>query len=91
MIADMPTRSCKYMRKAQLKDDNSKKIIDCFESPLKTEEYVDLTERGFLMNQGVLYRYVPDADSAEAQSVIPNAERELIMQRRHNDPMVGHY
>ncbi|GFW53134.1 hypothetical protein TNCV_3293811 [Trichonephila clavipes] len=43
------------------------------------------------MNQGVLYRYVPDADSAEAQLVIPNAERELIMQRHHNDPMAGHY
>ncbi|GFX79602.1 hypothetical protein TNCV_825911 [Trichonephila clavipes] len=40
----------------------------------------------------VLYRYVPDdADSAEAQLVIPTAERELIMQRHHNDPMAGHY
>ncbi|GFS56456.1 transposon Ty3-G Gag-Pol polyprotein [Trichonephila clavipes] len=39
----------------------------------------------------VLYRYVPDVDSAEAQLVIPNAERELIMQRHHNDPMAGHY
>ncbi|GFU56845.1 hypothetical protein TNCV_88061 [Trichonephila clavipes] len=43
------------------------------------------------MNQGVLYRYVPDADSAEAQLVIPTAERELIMERHHNDPMAGHY
>ncbi|GFX77045.1 hypothetical protein TNCV_1072451 [Trichonephila clavipes] len=91
-IADMPTRSCKDMREAQLKDDNfKKKIIDSFESPLKTEEYANWTERGFLMNQGVLYRYVPDADSAEAQLVIPNAERELIMQRHHNDPMAGDY
>ncbi|GFV06475.1 transposon Tf2-11 polyprotein [Trichonephila clavipes] len=90
-IADMPTRSCKDMREAQLKDVNLKKIIDSFESPLKTEEYVNWKERGFLMNQGVLYRYVPDADSAEAQLVIPTAERELIMERNHNDPMAGHY
>ncbi|GFX66261.1 transposon Tf2-9 polyprotein [Trichonephila clavipes] len=90
-IADMPTRSCTDMREAQLKDDNLKKIIDSFESPLKTEEYANWTERGFLMNQGVLYRYVPDADSAEAQLVIPTAERELIMERHHNDPMAGHY
>ncbi|GFW06160.1 hypothetical protein TNCV_36361 [Trichonephila clavipes] len=90
-IADMPTRSCKDMREAQLKDDNLKKIIDSFESPLKTEEYANWTERGFLMNQGVLYRYVPDADSAEAQLVIPTAERELIMEIHHNDPMAGHY
>ncbi|GFW21079.1 hypothetical protein TNCV_2703191 [Trichonephila clavipes] len=90
-IADMPTRSCKDVREAQLKDDNLNKIIDSFESPLKTEEYANWTERGFLMNQGVLYRYVPDADSAEAQLVIPTAERELIMERHHNDPMAGHY
>ncbi|GFV01045.1 hypothetical protein TNCV_1009661 [Trichonephila clavipes] len=90
-IADMPTRSCKDMRETQLKDDNLKKIIDSFESPLKTEEYANWTERGFLMNQGVMYRYVPDADSAEAQLVIPTAERELIMERHHNDPMAGHY
>ncbi|GFV32294.1 transposon Tf2-9 polyprotein [Trichonephila clavipes] len=90
-IADMPTRSCKDMREAQLKDDSLKKIIDSFESPLKTEEYANWTERGFLMNQGVLYRYVPDAASAEAQLVIPTAERELIMERHHNDPMAGHY
>ncbi|GFX33310.1 transposon Tf2-8 polyprotein [Trichonephila clavipes] len=87
----MPTRSCKDMREAQLKDDNLKKIIDSFESPLKTEEYANWTERGFLMNQGVLYRYVPDADSVEAQLVIPTAERELIMQRHRNDPIAGHY
>ncbi|GFU93228.1 hypothetical protein TNCV_4217541 [Trichonephila clavipes] len=63
-IADMPTRSCKDMREAQLKDDNLKKIIDSFESPLKTEEYANWTERGFLMNQGVLYRYVPSPSTA---------------------------
>ncbi|GFV34898.1 retrovirus-related Pol polyprotein from transposon 17.6 [Trichonephila clavipes] len=90
-IADMPTRSCKDMREAQLKDDNLKKIIHSFESPLKTEEYANWTERVFLMNQGVLYRFVSDADSAEAQLVIPTAERELIMERHHNDPMAGHY
>ncbi|GFV75356.1 retrovirus-related Pol polyprotein from transposon 17.6 [Trichonephila clavipes] len=52
-IADMPTRSCKDMCETQLKDDNLKKILDSFESPLKTEEYANWTERGFLMNQGV--------------------------------------
>ncbi|GFY22398.1 integrase_H2C2 domain-containing protein [Trichonephila clavipes] len=68
-IADMPTRSCKDMREAQLKDDNFKKIIDSFEFPLKTEEYANWTERGFLMNQGILYRYVPDADLFRRSSV----------------------
>ncbi|GFS61453.1 hypothetical protein TNCV_4311831 [Trichonephila clavipes] len=57
----MPTRSCKDMREAQ--HDNLKKIRH-FESPLKTEEYANWTERGFLMNQGVLYRYVPSPSTA---------------------------
>ncbi|GFS54323.1 transposon Tf2-8 polyprotein [Trichonephila clavipes] len=39
----------------------------------------------------LLYRSVPDADSAEAHLVIPNAERELIMQRYRNHLMAGHY
>jgi hypothetical protein len=90
-VVDMPTRSVKDMRESQMKDENLKKIIDSFESTQKTEDYANWTERGFLMNQGVLYRYVPDADSEEAQLVIPTDERETIMQQHHNDPMAGHY
>ncbi|GFV98197.1 retrovirus-related Pol polyprotein from transposon 17.6 [Trichonephila clavipes] len=90
MIADMPTRSFKDMRERRSLKIILKKI-DSFESPLNTEEHANLTERGFLINQGVLYRYVPDADSTEAQLVIPTAERELIMQRHHKDRMAGYY
>ena len=43
------------------------------------------------MNQGILYCYVPDADSTEALLVIPAAESELIMQRHNIDLMAGHY
>ncbi|GFV00796.1 transposon Ty3-G Gag-Pol polyprotein [Trichonephila clavipes] len=85
----MPTRSCKDMHEAQLKEDNFKKILDSFESTLKTEEHANWTDRGFLMNQGVLYRYVPDTDSSEAQLVIPNAERQLITQRHCDVPPFG--
>lgn len=90
-VVDMPARSVKDMRESQLKDENLKKIIESFESTQKTEDYANWTERGFLMNQGILYRYVPDSDSEEAQLVIPTAERESIMQKHHNDPMAGHY
>lgn len=84
-VADMPTRSVKDMRESQLQDDNLKKIIESFESTQKTEEYANWTERGFLMNNGVLYRYIPDSDSEEAQLVIPAAERESILQKHHDD------
>ncbi|KAF8778216.1 Retrovirus-related Pol polyprotein like [Argiope bruennichi] len=90
-IADLPVRSAKDMYEAQLADENLKKIIDSFESTQKTEDYANWSERGFLMNQGVLYRYLPDADSEEAQLVIPSSERDSIMEKHHDDPMAGHY
>ncbi|GFU02447.1 integrase catalytic domain-containing protein [Trichonephila clavipes] len=51
----------------------------------------NITIADMLTRSCVLYRYVPEADSAEAQLVIPTAERELILQRHHNDPMAVHY
>ncbi|GFX69496.1 integrase_H2C2 domain-containing protein [Trichonephila clavipes] len=72
-------------------EENNITISDMPTRSCKDMQYANWTERGFLMNQGVLYRYVPDADSAEAQLVIPAAERELIIERHHNDPMAGHY
>ncbi|GFT08585.1 retrovirus-related Pol polyprotein from transposon 297 [Trichonephila clavipes] len=61
-------------------EENNITIADMPTRSFKDMQYANWTERGFLMNQGVLYRYVPDADSAEAQLVIPTAERELIME-----------
>lgn len=91
VIADLPARSPKEIREAQLQDEDLKKIIECFESTTKTEDYANWTERGFLMDQGILYRYVSDSDSEEAQLVIPTSERESIMKYHHDDATAGHY
>ncbi|GIY54159.1 hypothetical protein CDAR_446171 [Caerostris darwini] len=45
----------------------------------------------FIMTQVVLYRYVPDAESEEAQLLISTHECESIIQKRYNDPMAGQY
>ncbi|KAF8793492.1 Transposon Tf2-9 polyprotein like [Argiope bruennichi] len=39
----------------------------------------------------IIDKYLPDADSEEAQLVIPSSERDSIMEKRHDDPMAGHY
>ncbi|UYV72093.1 hypothetical protein LAZ67_9001794 [Cordylochernes scorpioides] len=91
IVADMPARSPKTIRESQLQDENLKKIISSFEATPKTEEFANWTERGFLMNQGVLYRYVPDSDSEEAQLVIPTHERDMVMNYHHDNPTAGHY
>ena len=88
---DMPTRSPSSIREAQLKDEALKKIIDCFEKNHNDENFVNWTERGYLMNQGILYRYAPDSETEEAQLVIPAEERQNILFIHHDSPTAGHY
>ncbi|GFU29831.1 transposon Tf2-6 polyprotein [Trichonephila clavipes] len=88
---DVPSRSPKEIRDEQMKDEELVKIISCLEDPDKNVNYVNWVERGYLMNQGVLFRYAPDSESEEAQLVIPSHERTLILKNHHDAPMAGHY
>ncbi|GFX83124.1 transposon Tf2-6 polyprotein [Trichonephila clavipes] len=88
---DVPSRSPKEIRDEQMKDEELVKIISCLEDPDKNFNHVNWVERGFLMNQGVLFRYAPDSESEEAQLVIPSHERTFILKNHHDAPMAGHY
>ncbi|GFV29940.1 integrase catalytic domain-containing protein [Trichonephila clavipes] len=79
------------IRDEQMKDEELVKIISCLEDPDKNVNYVNWVERGYLMNQGVLFRYAPDSESEEAQLEVPNHERTLILKNHHDAPMAGHY
>ncbi|GFX18450.1 retrovirus-related Pol polyprotein from transposon 17.6 [Trichonephila clavipes] len=61
ITVDMPSRKSSDIRKGQLEDEELKKTIDCFESMDKDENFVNYTSRGYLMNQGILYRNSPDS------------------------------
>jgi len=75
-----------------MKDDDVRKIIDSFESGLRNENFANWTQRGYVMNQGILYRYSPESEEEEeAQLVIPKHERERILQEFHDAPTAGHY
>ena len=43
------------------------------------------------MNQGILYRYIPDIDTEEAQLVVPCQERERVLKEHHDAPSSGQY
>lgn len=43
------------------------------------------------MSSGILYRYVPDADTEEAQLVVPECARQKILEEYHDSPTSGHY
>lgn len=43
------------------------------------------------MSSGVLYRYVPDEDTEEAQLVVPECAHAKILKDYHDAPTSGHY
>ncbi|GFS53200.1 transposon Tf2-11 polyprotein [Trichonephila clavipes] len=94
---DVPSRSPKEIHDehththTQMKDKELVKIISCLEDLDKNVNYVNWVERGYLMNQGVLFRYAPDSESEEAQLVVPSRERTLNLKNHHDAPMAGHY
>lgn len=88
---DLPKMPLEDLRKKQLNDPDVVKIINCFENP---ENQVDLkrwTERGFIMMNGVLYRYSSDIDSEDAQLVVPKEYISEILFECHDSPVAGHY
>ncbi|GBN82983.1 hypothetical protein AVEN_232611-1 [Araneus ventricosus] len=88
---DFPARSPVEMREEQLKDEDLRKIIHCFENDDKDVNHASRLERGYLMNQGVLYRYSHDSESEEAQLVVPSHERDKILKEHHDSPNAAHY
>ncbi|GFV65868.1 transposon Tf2-11 polyprotein [Trichonephila clavipes] len=88
---DVLSKSPKEVCDEQMKDEELVNIISCLEDPDKNVNYVNWVERGYLMNQGVLFRYAPDSESEEAQLVVPSHERTLILKHHHDVPMAGHY
>ncbi|GBM95898.1 Retrovirus-related Pol polyprotein from transposon 297, partial [Araneus ventricosus] len=62
VVIDVPSRTAGELRTEQLKDLELKKIIDCFEDINKSVDFANWTERGYVLNQGVLYRYSPHSE-----------------------------
>lgn len=92
VTVDIPRRPANDIREAQLQDQELKKIIDCFEAKQPTPvDYARWTNRGYIMSQGILYRYSPDSESEEAQLVVPEQERCLVLTEYHDTPTAGHY
>lgn len=68
IVIDIPSEGAAKLRKEQLSDPEIKKIINAFE----TKDNLDFpvanwTFRGYLMSNGVLYRYSPMEETEEAQ------------------------
>ncbi|XP_049878826.1 uncharacterized protein LOC126375782 [Pectinophora gossypiella] len=89
VIVDVPHVNAEELRKSQLSDPDVCKIIQDLEhsDALASNRWL---ERGYLMNQGVLYRLSPDADSEEPQLVIPASMIPEVLKEFHDAPLAGH-
>lgn len=90
IAVDLPARSANTLRDEQLSDPEVKRIVDSFEQPDHAELSNWMT-RGYILSEGVLYRYVPEEDSEDAQLVVPQCARKRIMIEYHDAPTAGHY
>lgn len=93
VVVDLPARSATDLRRAQLDDLELKKIISDLEDTSDPES-IGLkrwSERGYFLQQGVLYRYSPDVDSEEPQLVVPTSLRLEIMKESHDSDLAGHH
>ncbi|CAG4935861.1 unnamed protein product [Colias eurytheme] len=89
VVVDVPRWNATSTRDAQLADPEVAKIIQDLEG--KDELNINRwSERGYLLNQGVLYRYVPDTDSEEPQLVVPESLRKEVMIECHDSPTAAH-
>ncbi|KAF2891999.1 hypothetical protein ILUMI_14174, partial [Ignelater luminosus] len=86
-----PHHGSREIREKQLEDPNVRKIIECFEGPSETPDLANWLDRGYLMDNGILYRSQPDELEDGAQLVIPKEERQKILYEYHDKPEAGHY
>jgi hypothetical protein len=87
---DLPSRGPADTRQGQLQDPKFREIIATIESG-KPENASRWTGRGYLLSQGVLYRYSQEDDTEEAQLVVPQQEYANILKEYHDAPTTGHY
>ncbi|KAK4874641.1 hypothetical protein RN001_014001 [Aquatica leii] len=80
---NLPRVSPSELRIRQLADTDLSTIINDLESATRLEEVQKWSKRRYVMEKGILYRYLSDNDQEDAQLVIPKEEREDILREYH--------
>ncbi|CAG9134097.1 unnamed protein product [Plutella xylostella] len=88
---NMPTRSAIDIRNEQLKDKSLQQIVNILEDSSYNENAIYWSNKGYVMNNGLLYRHNPNVDADDAQLVVPEHEWSNILCAYHDDPLAGHY
>lgn len=88
---DMPSKPASDVRAEQLEDPELRKIITDLESSATSTDFKKWAERGYIMSNGILFRYNPDIDEEEPQQVIPSNQIPHILREYHDLETAGHY
>lgn len=90
IVVDLPKRSSKDIREQQIKDKDIEKIITALEGNSE-EDAKYWSYKGYLVNNGLLYRYNPESDAEDGQLVVPQHEQSDVISVYHDQPIAGHY
>ncbi|KAF2898342.1 hypothetical protein ILUMI_07826 [Ignelater luminosus] len=86
----IPGRSPSEVRSQQLEDPELAKIIHSFEDS-DDSDLPKWIERGYLMSNGLLYRYSQNIDSEEAALAVPHQKRDRILHEYLDLDLAAHY
>lgn len=90
VVVDMPKKPKEEVRTEQLKDEDIASIVIDLEGK-STEKAQYWSHKGYVINNGLLYRYDPLGTSEEAQIVVPKQEQLKVIQIYHEEATAGHY
>ncbi|XP_063374947.1 uncharacterized protein LOC134662604 [Cydia amplana] len=88
---DLPKREEHNIRDEQMKDENLRSVIKTLEENEGSENNIQSLKRGYLMHNGVLYRFTPDQEDDNAKLVIPHHEVPNVLKQFHDSQTSGHY
>lgn len=87
----LPAVSSADMRNKQMEEAELAHIITTLEAATPNDiELKRWSDRGYMMVNGVLYRYSPDYDGENAQLVLPRSSISEILCKYHDSPIAGH-
>ncbi|GLV53997.1 hypothetical protein CBL_21010, partial [Carabus blaptoides fortunei] len=87
----LPTVPAENTWAKQIGDGELKEIIIALETLDNSVDFVKCTNRGYLVNNGILYRYSPECNEEEPQLVVPKSQVKEVLHEYHDSPLVVHY
>lgn len=85
------TSSLEEIRKKQLNDPETERIIKVLENPdINSTIIASYANKGYFLSRGILWHYPLSEYEAEPQLVVPKEMKDEILKANHDHPTAGH-